>query len=269
MFDPTKPVPSSPGAAMSTEPRTTRATRETTNENLADRLRGRYVLPVDDGAGLLNGSDVFEQTYEVGAISKRAADRIEELESELTALRSQIPAWLPGGARGGELPDDLVTGTPLLAWASLDGHPVAVKFGRDETGYWFSSLPGIHCDIEWEDIDRYLPLSQFPLPPYSEVEKMTYKELKTLFKSNIGDDEYGEFERIEHKLSQRADLHAFMLLDQLVPCNRDIVAGASHDEIYLDVEPEDLARAATAEQVIDLIRCGIRLTSDNGLAMFA
>jgi hypothetical protein len=80
-------------------------------------------------------------------------------------------------------------------------------------------------------------------------------------------DEYLEFDKVENKLSSRADLHAFILLDSLVPGKADIVSGATHDEIWLDIEPKQLAKVATENQIIELIRCGVRY-SHNSLVMF-
>jgi hypothetical protein len=44
---------------------------------------------------------------------------------------------------------------------------------------------------------------------------MSEDELQKMFEKH--NDEYLEFNKIENKLSKRADLHAFILLDQLVP----------------------------------------------------
>ncbi len=82
-------------------------------------------------------------------------------------------------------------------------------------------------------------------------------------------DEYLEFDRVQHKTSNRADLHAFNLLDRLIPGDGDIVSAAEHDEIWLDVSPEELSKVATEEVIIELIRCGIRYDSHtDSLAMF-
>lgn len=81
------------------------------------------------------------------------------------------------------------------------------------------------------------------------------------------DEEFIRFGRVEHKLSNRPDIHAFLLLDQLCPGGRDIVSYAEHDEIYLDVDVKELLEKATDEQLIDLHRCGVR-AGDVGLAMF-
>lgn len=77
------------------------------------------------------------------------------------------------------------------------------------------------------------------------------------------DDEYIKFERVENKLSSRPDLHAFILLNQLQPQGRDMVSAAEHDEIYLDIDCDELARVITEDQVRDLARCGVRY--DEGL----
>jgi hypothetical protein len=81
-------------------------------------------------------------------------------------------------------------------------------------------------------------------------------------------DEFLKFERVKDKLSQRPDLHAFILLDKLLPGTGDMVAGADHDEIYLSPDPEELAKVATKDQLRDLHRCGVR-ADGNGLCMFA
>ncbi len=71
------------------------------------------------------------------------------------------------------------------------------------------------------------------------------------------DDEFLEFERIEKPLHRRLDMCAFLILDSLIPGDGDIVGNASHDEIFLDVDIEELAKVITEEQVRDLIRCGV------------
>lgn len=85
------------------------------------------------------------------------------------------------------------------------------------------------------------------------------------------DDEYCKFERVENKLSSRRDIHAFILLNQLVPGHRPIVSASEHDEFWLDVQPEDLDAAnPTLEQMLDLIRCGVRYDAEtDGLALFS
>ena len=82
------------------------------------------------------------------------------------------------------------------------------------------------------------------------------RNLKEFFDSN--EDEFLKFDRVENPLSNRLDMHAFMLLDKLAPGTREMVSGAEHDEIYLSIELERLNGVATDSQLIDLIRCGVR-----------
>lgn len=92
---------------------------------------------------------------------------------------------------------------------------------------------------------------------------------------NIGEifnnyqDEYLEFEKIENKFSNRPDLHAFILLDKIIPGDSDIVSYSEHDEFYLSIDTDELAKFATEEQIVDLIRCGVQYNdSEDCLYMF-
>jgi hypothetical protein len=83
-------------------------------------------------------------------------------------------------------------------------------------------------------------------------------------------DEYIKFDRVTDKRSQRPDLHAFLLLDALVPGDRDLIGCAAHDEFFLDVDPDKLAAVITPEQIIELLRCGVSWDAgSDSLAMFA
>lgn len=93
-------------------------------------------------------------------------------------------------------------------------------------------------------------------------------ELKAVFEKHK--DEYLKFERVKDKLHPRPDLCAFLLLDSLMPGGRDMVCAAEHDEIYLDADCGMLAGVATEDDVLTLVRCGVRYSEDNEcLAMFA
>lgn len=96
---------------------------------------------------------------------------------------------------------------------------------------------------------------------------MTVDDLQELFEKH--EDEHGDFHLVDNKRSQRHDLHAFMLLDELLPGTERIVSAAEHDEIFLSVGLEDLVTSGiTEEQVIELIRCRVRLSSFDSLCMF-
>ena len=80
------------------------------------------------------------------------------------------------------------------------------------------------------------------------------------------DHEYLKFEHIQSPRSPRSALHAFLLLDELAtkagvaPRGRRnrIIAAAAHDEIFFAVSPADIAAVATEQDLLDLIRCGVR-----------
>jgi hypothetical protein len=83
-------------------------------------------------------------------------------------------------------------------------------------------------------------------------------------------DEFCKFENVQNKLSNRPDLHAFILLDKLVPGNSDIISASEHDEFYLDIDIQKLEQVITEEQIVDLVRCGVRYdTGYDCLSMFA
>lgn len=90
---------------------------------------------------------------------------------------------------------------------------------------------------------------------------MTSDELQALFETH--DDKYTKFEEyVKNPLSKRPDLHAFLLLDKLVPGDRDIISASEHDEFYIDIDLEELAEKITEEQVIELIACGAIYSSE-------
>lgn len=95
---------------------------------------------------------------------------------------------------------------------------------------------------------------------------MTVEQIEQLFEER--DAEFLKFEQIIVKRSQRKDMHAFLLLDELVPGTGCMVDGATHDEIWLGVHLSDLEGKITREQIIELIRCGVRV-SGGDLCMFA
>lgn len=71
---------------------------------------------------------------------------------------------------------------------------------------------------------------------------------------------FSEFDKVVEKYSNRPDLHAFILLDKLVPSdnNIDIIGHAELDYICLDIDLEKLAEVATEDDILTLRRCGVR-----------
>lgn len=70
-----------------------------------------------------------------------------------------------------------------------------------------------------------------------------------------------KFEKVNYPLSRRPDLHAFILLDRIMPSDRDIVEAAEHDVIYLSIDVDKLAEVITEEQLLELLRCGVSYDS--------
>jgi hypothetical protein len=78
-----------------------------------------------------------------------------------------------------------------------------------------------------------------------------------------------EFLNDDHRNPQYNDLRAFTLLKKLVPSQRDVITAAEHDEIWLDMELEELAPKITEDQIVELLRCGVGLDTDSeSLHMF-
>lgn len=98
---------------------------------------------------------------------------------------------------------------------------------------------------------------------------MTLEEMEALF-ADDDLEEFLRFERIKDPLSKRPDLCAFILLDRLVPGVSDIVSSSEHDEFFLSIDCEELAAVATRDDIITLVRCGVRYSDDSGcLCMFS
>lgn len=97
---------------------------------------------------------------------------------------------------------------------------------------------------------------------------MKIEEVTSLFKKHY--TEYLKFDRVKSPKSRRPDLCAFLILDEICPGDRDIVSSAEHDEIWLGVSVHDVKDRITEDQIIDLIRCGVRLDdTGEGFSMFA
>jgi hypothetical protein len=55
--------------------------------DIVERLRGKVRVPVNDGAGLLDGKDFFERSFPTSKAALEAADEIERLRAALTFIR--------------------------------------------------------------------------------------------------------------------------------------------------------------------------------------
>ncbi len=86
----------------------------------------------------------------------------------------------------------------------------------------------------------------------------TIESVREMFARNI--KEYREFDRVVQKRSQRPDLHAFLMVDELVGGDDPLIATTQAGTVYLNVVASDLAKAGVSEDVvIELLRCGVVL----------
>lgn len=80
--------------------------------------------------------------------------------------------------------------------------------------------------------------------------------------------EYCRFEKVANKRSQRSDVHAFLLLDELFPGFGGLVTGANGDMIRLDIN-DDQVETLTDEQILELSWCSVSHDGNaGGLCMF-
>ncbi len=96
---------------------------------------------------------------------------------------------------------------------------------------------------------------------------MDRDELIELFDTH--DNKYLDFEGIENPPSSYRDLCGLLKLSQLLPSRKpgQIVTGAGHEAIYIRCDLDKLAKVATEDDIIYLIRCGIRYDEDGSALM--
>jgi hypothetical protein len=99
---------------------------------------------------------------------------------------------------------------------------------------------------------------------------MTVKKLIELFEHYCDTNKTMEFEEMEHpikKAFRRRDLCAFVKLNQIISGDTDIISCAEHDQIWLEVELEELAKKITEEDIYFLTACGVFINEES-LSMF-
>lgn len=67
------------------------------------------------------------------------------------------------------------------------------------------------------------------------------------------------FSRIENKRSKFRDIHAFLLLEELLgeAAGGCLISASEHDTYYLSVDLEDIQDKLTQEHVNELVACGV------------
>lgn len=83
------------------------------------------------------------------------------------------------------------------------------------------------------------------------------------------ENDYLKFFDVINKRSNRPDLHAFLLMDELQPGSVDMISAAEHDKFYLSIDMEELEEIITDAQIQELTRCGVNYSEEYGsLFMF-
>lgn len=76
-------------------------------------------------------------------------------------------------------------------------------------------------------------------------------------------------EDVAPQMTSRKDIAAFCLLDRLIPGDKDLIGGADHDIVFLDVDLDKLNENASDDDIECLVRCGVHYDSETeSLAVF-
>lgn len=71
-------------------------------------------------------------------------------------------------------------------------------------------------------------------------------------------DEYLKFDRLQHRNHECRFLCAFLILDHLVHSSGPIIAATDLELIFLSTNCNFLASVATYQDIVNLMRCGVK-----------
>lgn len=82
-------------------------------------------------------------------------------------------------------------------------------------------------------------------------------------------DEFLQYER-DYSLKDKAkDVTLFNMLSDKIPPHKDLIIGAWYEEIFFDVDLDDFVTFFSEEEIVRMIRCGLRYDSEREcLCMF-
>ncbi len=96
---------------------------------------------------------------------------------------------------------------------------------------------------------------------------MTRERLIELFE--IHDDDHCQDHLVKNARHPRNDVAAMLLLHELLPDETtDIISWAGHDEISFSPVVRQVVERITEDQVVELIRYGVRLINESYFGMF-
>lgn len=79
--------------------------------------------------------------------------------------------------------------------------------------------------------------------------------------------DFGDFDKVTKKRSPYRDLHALMLLAELLPGTGKVLEGSGHETVYLNIDVQKLAPLLTPEIVYELKHCGVLYDEDTASLM--
>ena len=103
----------------------------------------------------------------------------------------------------------------------------------------------------------------------NEMDKWDIQDAVSTFIEEFidNDNDYLKFDKVNNPLSSDSFINSLLML-QPYKKNGNIIAGADHDIIYLDVDLVALSRGVDTEFLADLCRSGVHF-QDEGFAVFA
>ena len=104
---------------------------------------------------------------------------------------------------------------------------------------------------------------------------MTLPEMLDLYEKHA-EHEYRKWERVTTRRCPRPDLHAMLLLEELVPWQPGTIPSTGqpmfihfeHRMGYVGVSPLALAKVVTEAQLVELCRCGLCIDHDTDQLYF-
>ena len=106
-------------------------------KTIVNRLRGIYTIPVDDGAGLLNGKDTFTRDFDASTLPPINAEAANEIERQrrIVCLYWHIADWFSSNEPKTPVPEWC-----HMAWP-IDDSEELIALYEEDTGRSVEETP--------------------------------------------------------------------------------------------------------------------------------
>lgn len=74
---------------------------------------------------------------------------------------------------------------------------------------------------------------------------------------------YFDIENIKCRMYQPPDVNAFVLINNILPSDKNIILSVGPNEIVLNADAELLCQLAYDDELVDLVRCGVTMELRN------